>query len=159
MDEYAVPDDLDGWLSSDTPPDSTSVSVALRYATIAVGRACNRDLYTGDAEFPAPLVDATCAQAASWLALCIDPSKLGLDKAIVKKSSLLGGDVERDTSGQLAAYQDAVSCLCPAAMNILIAQNLLWQPVPLNGGEGLPDWGLGGCSWPFGVDVGDWPFI
>lgn len=143
MDVYATSQDLTSWLPTGSTADSATIDRDLRYATIVVARACNRDLYSGETSFVPPLVDATCAQAASWIALGVDPSKLGLDQTIVKKSSILGADVERDTAGQLAAFQEAAGCLCPAAMDILITANLLWQAVPTGATDDcLPHYGL-----------------
>lgn len=161
MDVYATTENLSAWLSADSLTDGDTMERDLRYASIVVARACNLSLYSGDTEFLPPIVDATCAQAASWIALDFDPSKLGLDKAPVKKSSILSGDVERDTSGLLAAYQEAVTCLAPAARDILIASNLLWQPAPLFDSSGaLPLWGTEPARFPFELaNELDWPFI
>ncbi|MCW2496344.1 hypothetical protein [Jatrophihabitans sp.] len=160
MDIYASPEDLASWIPAGTSSDV--ITRNLRYASIAVARACNRNLYSGDTSFPPPLVDATCAQVGSWVSLGIDPSKLGLDQAPVKKSSILGGDVERDTTGLLAAFQEAVTCLCQAATDILLQANLLWQPVPLFDDSGcLPSWGQdrpGMFPGLFAAET-DWPFV
>lgn len=162
MDVYATVDDLTDWLDLQCSPGQDALSRYLRYATIVVGRACYRNLYSGDTSFPQPLIDATCAQVASWVSLGTDPAKLGLDKAPVKKSSILSADVERDTTGLLAAYQEAVACLCPVSMDILVTQNLLWQAVPEFDASGaLPHWGQDDRR-PFVGEIAnelDWPFI
>jgi hypothetical protein len=118
----------------------------LRSATVRVARACNLSPYDNpNATAVTPLADATCAQVASWVALNLDPASLGLDTAPVKSSSMLGGSVVRDTTGQTAARQVAAAQLAPEAVDILLQAGLLWQPVPVGADpdDQLPDWGSG----------------
>lgn len=146
-------------------PGTTPIDRYLRTATVIVARACNLNPY--DYAIPAtsvdPLRDATCAQIVSWLTLGIDPAALGLDTAPVKKSSILTGDVERDTSGQAAALQCAASDLCAEAEAILLQANLLWQALPSDSGSGcLPHFGLPGPrpavsqQWANTTDAWSW---
>lgn len=148
---YATAGDLATWLSTAAPADA---DVLLRSASIRVAKACMRNPYTDspDDAAVAPLRDATCAQAASWIALGIDPAKLGLDPsaAPVKKSSILGADVERDTTGQAAALLNAANELCAEAVDILTTAGLLWLAAPVGADEfdPLPQWGTGRPWWP-----------
>lgn len=158
---YATADDLaDGdWLPAgvDVPSD---VVRYLRSASFVIGRAANRNPYddTPDATAAPPLRDATCAQAASWISLGIDPAKLGIDgPPLVKRSEILTGKVEYDTTAHATARAEAVSELAPEAEAILAGAGLLWVPVPLSDDSGwLPSWGLDVPCGPFGV--GSWPF-
>jgi hypothetical protein len=163
MVSYATPDDLKTWLGLADPP--ANAAARLRSATFVVAVACNRNPYSPDAPTVADaavLKDATCAQAASWVALNVDPAALGIGSAPVKKSSILGGDVERDTTGQAAALAAATRELAPEARAILLSAGLLWQPVPLGADptDPLPQWGLGRRWWPFPEPMSgelEWP--
>lgn len=160
---YATTEDLvdGGWIDGDPP---AAADRFLRSASFVVARAAYRDPYsdtpTGtDAE---ALRDATAAQAASWIALGIDPAKLGIDgPPLVKSSTILSGKVEYDTAAHAAARSEAVSELAPEAEAILFAAGLLWQPVPLSDDSGgLPSWGLdpvsaGAYAWP---PLASWPY-
>lgn len=164
---FASPDDVGN--AFEELPSAAKIDRYLRSATFIIARACNVNPYgyVIPASSVDPLRDAVCAQISSWLALGIDPAALGLDKAPVKKSSILGADVERDTSGQVAALQVAAAQLCPEAFDILLQGGILWQPVPLAADiNPLPDFGLGvtpswlatqeGREWAI---AHDWPFV
>lgn len=151
--QYATELQLATWLEVDDESSPDNAVALLRSATIAVAKACNRNPYNDtptDTE-AAPLGDATCAQVASWLALGVDPDKAGTDMpGPVKKSSILGGDVERDTTAAIKRL-DELACddLCDTAEAILLQAGLLWVPVPLSDSSGcLPSWGLSGACWP-----------
>lgn len=143
---YAASSDLGTWLNA-TPP--TNAASLLRSASLRVARACMRDPYTdqpGPTETQ-PLNDATCAQAASWIALGIDPVKLGLDPGLapVKSSTILGAEVVRDTTGQTAALIEAATCLCAEANAILTTAGLINLDLPVwtDPSDRLLDYGLG----------------
>lgn len=147
---YATPDDLTAWMAPDTPP--ANPTRYLRSATILVALACFRDPYTDQPtdQDAAALNDATCAQAATWTLSSIDPATLGIGSGPVKKASILTGDVERDTTGMLAAQQAAVGKLCPESVAILTAAGLIYQPVPVGADatDQLPQWGQPQRWWP-----------
>lgn len=146
---YATTSDLSGWLPDGTamPDNATAL---LRSATIRMANACNRSPYdTPTSTDAGPLADATCAQAASWVALSMNPAAQGLDIAPVKQSKIFTGDVTYDTTGQAEARQTAAADLCPEACEILRAAGLLWQPVPAASGGRLPSWGLDDRHRPF----------
>lgn len=141
---YAAPADVAEWVD-DLPDNVVSL---LRSASLRVAEATFRSVYTdtptgADA---AALRDATCAQAATWIASGIDPADLGVDQAPIKASSLLTGRVEYDTSAQAAARQAAVATLAPDAVAILTAAGLIYQATPGfdSFGGGLPRFGLSG---------------
>lgn len=156
---YATEQDLiDGsWLDTDPP---AAVDRYLRSAGFVVARAANRNPY-GDTPADADAItlrDATCAQAASWITLGIDPAKLGIDgPPLVKRSEILTGKIEYDTAAHTKARAEAVSELAPEAEAILATAGLLWVPVPLGDTSGcLPSWGLDVPCGPFAVS--GWPF-
>lgn len=163
---YADVQDLvdGGWLEGEPP---AAADRYLRSATFVVARAANRDPYGdtpagNDAE---ALRDATLAQAASWIALGIDPAKLGIDgPPLVKASSMLSARVEYDTAAHASARAEAVSELAPEAEAILFAAGLLWAAVPLGDDtDQLPTWGLDvavpNAYGPTTRDVGSWPLV
>jgi hypothetical protein len=161
---YATEQDLvDGdWLPG-APP--AAVDRFLRSATFVVARAANRNPY-GDVPTGADVItlrDATCAQAASWIALGIDPQMLGIDgPPLLKRSEILTGKLEYDTAAHAKARTEAVSELAPEAETILAAGGLLWAPIPLANVGCLPSWGLdpvspGAYAWPE-LDGASWPF-
>lgn len=161
-----------GDLTSGTAPWFAAVPAnadgLLRWASILVARATNRDLYTdapavGDA--PA-LRDATCAQVAAWSAQGVDPAKGGTDvNGPVKSSTILSAKVDRDTTAAVQAAADARDGLCSLAVDILQSAGLLWVPVPLGADafDRLPTWGLDvprgrvfdGYEWPA---LAEWPW-
>lgn len=158
MDAYATSADLTGgdWL--DTPP--ANVDRFLRSATVLVARACNVSPYDAPAaDAVTPLRDATCAQVASWVALGVDPAKAGTDMpGPVRKSSILDGSIERDTSAASKALEECLDGLCSEAEAILLQAGLLFVAVPLADTSGaLPSWGL---DYPRSyADCGDWRFV
>lgn len=166
MDVYATNEDVTAWPIV-TTLDGGTIDRYLRSASILVARACNRDLYAGltGTDIPQGLRDATVSQVATWIKLGIDPATIGIATAPVKKSTVLGADVERDTGGQFDAFRQAVGELGPESKAILISANLIWLPIPIGGGDGLVDWGVSasrtGDLNALGIDVGwpaDWPF-
>lgn len=144
LQTYATADDLSPWV--DTEPDA--IDRYLLAASIVVAKACNVSPYDPPADTAVePMRDATCAQVQAWVVLGIQPGSLGLDPAIapVKKTSINGADVERDTNGNLAALQSAANDIAPQAAAILLQAGLLYVPLPLGAPDDdrLPDWGQG----------------
>lgn len=141
---YAAPADLAKWLGTAAPGNALPL---LRSASLVVAEACDRNPYgdvpaAGDVQ---PLNDATCAQAASWISLGINPDAQGADgEAPVKSSSMLGNEVTYDTSGVVKGRSLAATELCATAETILTAAGLLWVPLPVADTSGfLRDYGLG----------------
>lgn len=147
---YATAADLSDWLRPDPIPDNAPK--LLRAATFVVAEAANRNPYgeppTGDDV--APLRDAACAQAAAWKTLGIDPDALGIDGPTpVKKTSMLGADVEYDTKASVEARSQAARELAPQAESILEAAGLLWMPTASGDTSGaLATYGLAGPANP-----------
>lgn len=144
MNTYAAPSDLQAWLGLSQPP--TNATSLLRTASAMVALACNRDIYT---DVPtttdvAVLNDATCAQAAAWVALGIDPEAAGLDTAPVKNTKIGTADVSYDTTGQAAQRETAATQLAPEARAILISAGLFALDLPYwpDPTDPLPDYGL-----------------
>lgn len=98
---YAEPADLVTWQGLDLDAPPADYARRLRAATFVVAEACAMNPYT-DVPNPdqvQPLNDATCAQAAWWIAegVAVDALPVG-GPAPVKKSTMLGADVEYDTT-------------------------------------------------------------
>lgn len=145
---YATPTELAAWLGVAAPANADAL---LRSATIRVARACNLPIPDAPGDVEHPLRDATCAQSAAWIALGIDPAKSGTDvPAPVKRSKILTGDVELDTTAQTKAATLATAGLCEEATDILFVAGLLWLP-------GDVEIATGGVCWPEGVEGYSWP--
>lgn len=148
---YATPSDLASWLQGSPP---TTVVPLLRSATFVIAEACARNPYsdTPTGTDAAVLRDATCAQVAAWVALGINPDAVGIDgPAPVKKSSILGADIEYDTKAAVEARSQAARELAPQAESILDAAGLLWVPKPLADTSGaLRHFGLSSPGPTFG---------
>lgn len=149
---YATTGDLANWLGHGGPANAVSL---LRSASILVAAAANRDPYTDVPDTIAARVlrDATTAQAAAWIALGIDPARLGLDVAPVKSRKIGSGDISYDTTGQDAARQAAATQLAPEARQVLYTGGLLalLEPVGADPSDGLPSYGLSAApplNWP-----------
>lgn len=135
---YATADQLEAWLQDDVPDNADTL---LRSASGLVRRATASDYYDvdgagkpSDATILQAFTDATCAQAACWIALGIDPvggsaGALGVTGAVVS-SKLLSGSVQYDTTplnnqAVINAKQQAATELCDAAIEILQEADLL----------------------------------
>lgn len=158
---YATPADLTAGEWVDTAPDN-AVRL-LRSASLRVAEACFRNPYadTPSAEDAPVLRDATCAQATVWITSGIDPSDVGVAEAAVKRSALLTGSVEYDTSTQAKTRTDAVEGLAAEAVAILTAAGLIYMPVPLSGTSWLPSWGLD-VPYPLASSPlarAEWPYV
>jgi hypothetical protein len=112
--------------------------VLLRLASRLVDQATMTAIYavdgTGratDADVLAVLRDATCAQAAAWATLGIDPIKGRADDsgtAAVASKTIGSGSIAYDRSGAVLtaqARQEAATTLAPEAWQILAAAGLL----------------------------------
>lgn len=161
---FATTQNLDDWLGEEVqaPDDSPQL---LRWATVIVARAANLDPYQAVADSAAQaLADATCAQASPWAQLTARPwtvsTGLTPGTAPVKKSSILGADVEVDTSGQVKMLVDA-DCLTGQAEAILQQAGLLWQALPT--GDQSPyllRYGLSGpLCYDWGTQLAEWPWM
>lgn len=109
-----------------------AATVTAVYAVDGTGRAT--DTRVGDA-----LRDATCAQAAAWHALGIDPAKgaAGAPTATPVASKAIGSaSISYDRSGAQIAAQaraDAAGSLAPEAWHILAAAGLTAGRVAVHG--------------------------
>ena len=128
---YATPDDLASWTGRD-PPDGAER--LLRSASMLIRRDTAAAFYLADARgLPTdPLVsaafrDATCAQAAAWAALRVDPQLGGVVTARTPASKSLDGAsiAYADASHAATARERAVRELVPEAVEILSAKGLL----------------------------------
>lgn len=130
---YATADDYAAWVSPAAGPTEDVVTM-LRSATFLIAWACARNPYNdvpASSDAP-PLRDATCAQVQAWLTLGVTPEDAGLAVGtVVKRASILGAEVENDTTGRLTALQEAAAQLAPVTESILLATNLRWQPTVL----------------------------
>jgi hypothetical protein len=128
---HATAADLAAWTGEAAPAGADRL---LRSASLLVDRELLTAVYATDADGRAvdlrvlvALRDATCAQAATWAALGIDPVKGPADPgtAPVLRKSLGSGTVEYERTGQAAARQQAATGLAPEAAQILAAAGLL----------------------------------
>lgn len=133
---YATSADFTTWTGNGSPP--TNITSLLRSASLLVTEETVTAYYTvddtgipTDATVLQAFTDATCAQAAVWVGLGIDPNLAGLDRAAPIKSSKIGtANVERDTSivssaAALASAQAVIEDLCTDAQRILRQAGLL----------------------------------
>lgn len=137
---YADESDLSTWLSMDPPANAAQL---LRSASLLVTDGTSGDYYdvdgTGmpsDADTLQAFNDATCAQAAMWMAAGIDPATAGLPPAGPVRLKKIGtGQVEYDTAGQTTvtmaqARQIAAQTLCDESLRILnqagLAKTSVW---------------------------------
>lgn len=174
MDSYATVGQLMSWLGlADDLPDPVNAASKLRSATILVALATNASPYdTPPAENVQALQDATCAQAAEWVRLGIEPGALPLGSGGVKRATILDATVERDTSGDTTRIDAAGRELCTEARDLLLAAGLLYVPGPLaDDCDPVPTWGLDVArvssglpgvdvspySWGSG-ELSSWPF-
>jgi hypothetical protein len=125
---YATPEDLAAWLLPDDESTVENAEGLLRAATIIVAKACHISPYsTATGDTSDPLHDATCAQAASWIALGIDPDRAGLTATgSVKRSELFTGKVEYDTRYDGALLERAATQIAQQAADILYLAGLLF---------------------------------
>ncbi|GAA1051400.1 hypothetical protein [Arthrobacter russicus] len=131
-DQLAQPDDLKNWTGVDPPLNAAHF---LRSATSLVLVASGASYYatdpaTGMATDPVvakTLSEATCIQAAAWIALGIDPATGGVIVAgVASKKSIGTASIDYADAGRAAqAKAQAVEQLVPEALRKLAANNLL----------------------------------
>lgn len=130
---YANAADYGNWTQTALPD---GIDQLLRSASLRVARACMRDPYndspTGEAVDA--LRDATCAQAAAWLALGVSPDAAGLDTRVTVESKIGTGSVKYDAI-PAADVQSAVADLAPLAREILTAAGLISLDLPVFTGD------------------------
>ncbi len=160
---YASADDLAAWLEAPVPDN---VDQLLRSATLLVAGQHGIDENPYVVTANQPRKDATCAQAAAWIASGIDPASRGLsDTAPVKSKRIGSASIDRDTSlsASVTAFEKRAAIaeqLCPEARQILYVNELLsvdlpnWNiPIdtttyPPSSPGGLPS------TWPLDVGYG-----
>ena len=137
---YASLDDLVGWSSAEIP-DGIDVCARLRSASILVRRETRAARYDTDSagkpsdpDVSQAFTDATCAQAAAWIAAGIDPTSSGAvhDQQVASKS-MGGRSISLTTApAEVLAKRFALATqLCDEARDILANAGLL---------EGQPAW-------------------
>jgi hypothetical protein len=131
--DYVIPpmlassEDYATWTGADAP---TNIEQILRDCSALVldatrGATYDVDSVTGLATDPttlAALRDMTCAQAAAWVALKIDPNLAGVTTATVKTSKKIGSAgyeiASSDAAAASQARQAALTSLVPSAQRI-----------------------------------------
>lgn len=126
---YATSAQLDEWLDGPLPANATtllrSASLLVRGATVASVYDVDPAGLPTDPAVLAAFRDATCAQAAMWVAAGIDPVGGGVASSAPVRSKKLGsGSVDYDTSVNASvtaftAKQAASRELCAEAYMIL----------------------------------------
>lgn len=141
---HATPEQLADWTGTAAPANATAL---LRSASLLVDRETVTAVYATDTTGRATddgvlavLRDATCAQAATWAALGIDPTAgpAGATAAqvISKKIGTASIEYDRNSSGATlsgAARAEAVTTLTAEAAQILAAAGLLSGAVWVRG--------------------------
>lgn len=131
---FASPEDFATWNGQAGPANITSV---LRSCTALVQKATAMDLYAVDPSTGLPtdtatlgaLRDATCIQAAAWVALNIDPASGGVivsSKAVKSKKLATGAIEYNDAEVQAVAQarEAAYTGLVPDAVQFLRSRGL-----------------------------------
>lgn len=127
----AQPSDLAAWTGVAAPANATQL---LRSATQLVLTVTDADFYDVDIATGMPtdaitlqaLQDATCIQAAAWVAIGYDPSSGGVLKTVVETSTKLGtAQIQYADAAYAAVSQvDAINHLVPDAMRRLRLEGL-----------------------------------
>ena len=128
---YATSTDLAAWTGNPAPANATqllrSASLLVRDATAAAFYAADTTGLPTDTATKQAFNDATCAQAALWTALGIDPATGGLAATGVLRGKRIGtAALDYDTSAlasvtAMNARRDAATTLCSEAVTILRA--------------------------------------
>ncbi len=131
-DNLATPADLAAWTGTAVPSNAVPL---MRSCSAMVLAATKLAIYATDTSTGLPsdltilkcMNDATCIQAAAWIALGIDPLAGGVDLGGVKKSKKIGSaSFEIAGAEQTAAARaNAVKELVPDAIKKLRQQNLI----------------------------------
>jgi len=132
--QYATASDLAAWTQAPAPANADQI---LRACTGLVLDATEEAYYTTDpttgmatdTQILGAMRDATCIQAAAWIALNIDPATGGVLTQSLRTSKKIGTaqvtfDVA-DTAAAAAARQAAYTGLVPAALAHLRRYNLI----------------------------------
>ncbi|WP_027503243.1 hypothetical protein [Rhodococcus sp. UNC363MFTsu5.1] len=121
---YATPAQLATWTGQPEPDNAT---ILLREASILVASACRCDVYDtipsglpADDDLVEAMMQATCAHAAQWDRLGIDPAAGpgGLPEKITA-SSIDGASVSTNAGELAAEAARSLDTLCPSAYRIL----------------------------------------
>lgn len=134
MIQYATAEDYTAWTGSADAP--ANLPALLRAASGLIARQTRAARYHTDPATHLPvdvtlrdaLRDATCAQAATWAALAIDPLKgpAGAASGSVQSSSIGGASVTRSDPAQaVLATMAATTDLSAAAYDVLALAGLL----------------------------------
>lgn len=135
-EKLATVEDYKTWTEEATAPPK--IEQTLRSCTTLVFDATKTAVYSVDAEGFATdldiknaLRDATCIQAAAWVALNIDPATGGVIVQSAKKRKELGTAVIEyaDTAAAAAARSAAYEGLVPAARKYLRLRGLISSAV------------------------------
>lgn len=129
---YATTEDFGQWIAGDVPANAVAL---LRSASMIITDELSNTYYaTDDTGLPTDTAtlqafrDATCAQAASWIALKIDPLAGGVvtSSGIATSKALDGASITySDSAAASAARSAATNALCPQAVTILRQAGLL----------------------------------
>ncbi|NKS58892.1 hypothetical protein GS504_15645 [Rhodococcus hoagii] len=127
---YATREDLGEWLNP--VPDEQNAKALLREASALVRKATRADRYEptpagmpADAFIRDAFRDATCAQVSEWVTAELDPvAGLAGQELQEVASSIAGGSVTLDASGQAEARARALTELCPRGVDILRNEGL-----------------------------------
>jgi hypothetical protein len=125
---YATAADLAEWTQQAAPANAAallrSASLLVREATKSCFYAVDAGNLPTDADTKQAFNDATCAQAAFWVANGIDPQAVLAPPKILNSKAIGSARLSYDTSGagSLQAYQarvEAAQSLCDEAVRIL----------------------------------------
>jgi len=131
---YATSADLATWTGAAPPTTAAALlrmaSMLVRTATVCAVYDVDETGLPADAATADAMRDATCAQAATWAALDIDPN-LGIaaDNGAVAAKELGTAKIQYATYEIHAkARAAAASALCPEAIAILVDADLIASP-------------------------------
>ena len=129
---YATPEQLASWTGVAPPPGAANL---LRSASILVHRAVLTAVYDIEDGLPTlpalrdALANATCSQVGTWIALAIDPAKVGTDGKSVSAKSIGSASVQYAVYAATAqTLADAATSLSQEALLILAGAGLAGSP-------------------------------
>lgn len=137
---YAVDDDLDTWVPELVESFPDNRAQVLRSACLLVAQALNESLYDPTVVIDDARRDASCAQAAAWIASSLDPTAGEAGIAGKAKSKSVNGVTLTYDIPTAADRAGALKLLCGDAYNILYSASLIWVPLPI--WSETPDQGL-----------------